>query len=42
MYRAFNVKLDSNQYLNYVNTKQYENDKSISLQKLRKLLIHII
>ena len=38
MHRAFNVKLDSNQYLNYVNTKQYENDKSISLQKLRKII----
>lgn len=38
MYRAFNVTLDSNGYLNYVNTKQYENDKSISLQKLRKII----
>ena len=38
MYRAFNVTLDSNQYLNYVNTKQYENDKSISLQKLQKII----
>ena len=38
MHRAFNVKLDSNQYLNYVNTKQYENDKSISLQNLRRII----
>ena len=42
MHRAFNVKLDSNQYLNYVNTKQYENDKSISFKNYGKLLIHII
>ena len=38
MYRAFNVTLESNKYLGYVNTRQYENDKSISLQKLQKII----
>lgn len=38
MYRAFNVALESNKYLGYVNTRQYENDKSISLQKLQKII----
>ena len=38
MYRAFNVTLDPNGYLGYVNTQQYENDKSISLQKLQKII----
>ena len=38
MYRAFNVALESNKYLGYVNTRQYENDKSISLQKLQRII----
>ena len=33
-----NVALESNKYLGYVNTRQYENDKSISLQKLQKII----
>lgn len=38
MYRAFNVILNSNEYLGYANTQQYENDKSISLQNLRRII----
>lgn len=38
MFRAFNVKLDPNEYLVYANTRQYENDKLISLQKLRSII----
>ena len=38
MYRAFNVTLESNKYLGYANAQQYENDKSISLQNLRRII----
>ena len=38
MYRAFNVTLESNKYLGYANAQQYENDKSISIQNLRRII----